>query len=202
MSGATICRFCEFIAPNTFILRLIKPSFCSDSDKNLCVKIPANERFEMDVRKTCAKRSKKIKRDGYLPFCVVATIGTTSSSSVDDVERIADICERNNLWLHVDTAYAGARRSFPNFKNISKAWSAPIRSSRTRTNGFSRRLICRFYMSRIWICSKKPFRSFAEYLKVNETVTNQMDYGIQLGRRFRSLKLWFVMRYFGQRRLD
>src|SRR5215210_208788 len=71
------------------------------------VKIPVNERFEMDVNKLRQAVQNDISA-GFLPFCVVPTIGTTSSSSVDDVEGVADICERERLWLHVDTAYAGS----------------------------------------------------------------------------------------------
>ena len=60
------------------------------------------------------------KSAGHLPFCVVPTIGTTSSSSVDDVDRIADIGERINLWLHVVAAYAGPTATVPDFQHFFK----------------------------------------------------------------------------------
>ena len=164
------------------------------------VKIPTNERFEIDVEKL----REAIQDDnaaGHLPFCVIPTIGTTSSSSVDDVERIADICERNNLWLHVDAAYAGSAAIVPEFQHYFKGWE---RADSIVTNPH-KWLFTPFDLSVLYVRDldllKQTFSLVAEYLKVTETVTNQMDYGIQLGRRFRSLKLWFVMRYFGQKGL-
>ena len=161
------------------------------------VKIPANERFEMDVKRL----RQAIRNDisaGFSPFCVVPTIGTTSSSSVDDVERVADICERNDLWLHVDTAYAGSAAIVPEFQKYFKGMT---RADSIVTNPH-KWLFTPFDLSVLYVRDldllKKTFSLVPEYLKVSETVTNQMDYGIQLGRRFRSLKLWFVMRYFGQ----
>jgi aromatic-L-amino-acid decarboxylase len=95
--------------------------------KKSLVKIPTNNRYEMDVE-NLREAVQDDRSAGYLPFCVVPTIGTTSSSSADDVDRIADICERNNLWLHVDTAYAGATAIVPEFQNTSKVANAPIQS--------------------------------------------------------------------------
>ena len=161
------------------------------------VKIPTNERFEMDVKKL----RQTVQSDfsaGFIPFCAVPTIGTTSSSSVDDVERIADICQRNDLWLHVDTAYAGSAAIVPEFQKYFKGYE---RADSIVTNPH-KWLFTPFDLSVLYVKDldllKKTFSLVPEYLKVTETVTNQMDYGIQLGRRFRSLKLWFVMRYFGQ----
>jgi len=163
-------------------------------------KIPVNERFEMLPEKLL-EAVEEDKRNGFLPFCVVPTIGTTSSSSVDDVERIADICEKHNLWLHVDTAYAGSTAIVPEFQKYFKGCE---RADSIVTNPH-KWLFTPFDLSVLYIKDldllKKTFSLVPEYLKVTETVTNQMDYGIQLGRRFRSLKLWFVMRYFGQQGL-
>lgn len=161
------------------------------------VKIPTNERFEIDVEKLREAISED-RSAGHLPFCVVATIGTTSSSSVDDVDRIADICERNNIWLHVDTAYAGSAAIVPEFQHYFKGMK---RADSIVTNPH-KWLFTPFDLSVLYVKDldllKQTFSLVAEFLKVGESVTNQMDYGIQLGRRFRSLKLWFVMRYFGQ----
>jgi len=161
------------------------------------VKIPTNERFEMDTEKLREAISDD-KSAGHLPFCVIPTIGTTSSSSVDNVEKVADICERNNLWLHVDTAYAGSAAIVPEFQHYFKGIE---RADSVVTNPH-KWLFTPFDLSVLYVKDldllKQTFSLVAEYLKVSETVTNQMDYGIQLGRRFRSLKLWFVMRYFGQ----
>lgn len=161
------------------------------------VKIPTNERFEIDTEKLREAIADDKARE-YLPFCVIPTIGTTSSSSVDNVERVADICERNNLWLHVDTAYAGSAAIVPEFQHYFKGID---RADSIVTNPH-KWLFTPFDLSILYVKDldllKQTFSLVAEYLKVTETVTNQMDYGIQLGRRFRSLKLWFVMRYFGQ----
>ncbi|HEX8368396.1 MAG TPA: pyridoxal-dependent decarboxylase [Pyrinomonadaceae bacterium] len=163
-------------------------------------KIPTNQRFEMLPEKL-AEAVAEDRRNGFLPFCVVATIGTTSSSSVDDVEKIADICEKSNLWLHVDTAYAGSTAIVPEFQAYFKGCE---RADSIVTNPH-KWLFTPFDLSVLYVRDldllKKTFSLVAEYLKVTETVTNQMDYGIQLGRRFRSLKLWFVMRYFGRQGL-
>lgn len=160
-------------------------------------KIPTNERFEM-IPEKLLEAIEEDKANGYLPFCVVPTIGTTSSSSVDDVERIADICEKNNLWLHVDTAYAGSTAIVPEFQKYFKGLN---RADSIVTNPH-KWLFTPFDLSVLFVKDldllKKTFSLVPEYLKTNEPVNNQMDYGIQLGRRFRSLKLWFVMRYFGQ----
>jgi aromatic-L-amino-acid decarboxylase len=164
------------------------------------VKIPTNERFEMDAEKLREAVSDD-KAAGYLPFCVVATVGTTSTTSIDPVERIADICERNKIFLHVDAAYAGSAAIVPEFQAYFKGWE---RADSIVTNPH-KWLFTPFDLSVLYVRDldllKQTFSLVAEYLKVAETVTNQMDYGIQLGRRFRSLKLWFVMRYFGQQGL-
>lgn len=161
------------------------------------VKIPTNERFEMDARRL----SEAIREDlsaGHLPLCVVATVGTTSTTSIDPVDKIADICRRNNIFLHVDAAYAGSAAIVPEFQTYFAGWE---RADSIVTNPH-KWLFTPFDLSILYVKDldllKKTFSLVAEYLKVAETVTNQMDYGIQLGRRFRSLKLWFVMRYFGK----
>ncbi|MBK7705723.1 MAG: aminotransferase class I/II-fold pyridoxal phosphate-dependent enzyme [Acidobacteria bacterium] len=164
------------------------------------VKISTNERFEMDVEKLREAISDDIAA-GHLPMCVIPTVGTTSSSSVDNVDRIADICERNGIFLHVDTAYAGSAAVVPEFQSYFNGWE---RADSIVTNPH-KWLFTPFDLSVLYVKDldllKRTFSLVAEYLKVTETVTNQMDYGIQLGRRFRSLKLWFVMRYFGQQGL-
>ena len=161
------------------------------------VKIPTNERFEINVEKL-REAIYEDRMRGYLPLCVIPTVGTTSSSSVDNVEKIADICERNNIFLHVDTAYAGSAAIVPEFQPYFKGME---RADSIVTNPH-KWLFTPFDLSILYVKDldllKQTFSLVAEYLKVSETVTNQMDYGIQLGRRFRSLKLWFVMRYFGQ----
>ena len=161
------------------------------------VKIPTNERFEMDAEKLSAAIRDDLSA-GFLPFCAVATVGTTSTTSVDDIEKIADICKRNNIFLHVDAAYAGSAMIVPelqfHFKGAQFADSIVTNPHKWLFTPFDLSVL---YVKDLDLL-KKTFSLVAEYLKVAETVTNQMDYGVQLGRRFRSLKLWFVLRYFGR----
>ncbi len=161
------------------------------------VKIPTNEKFEIDTDELRQAISDDISA-GHKPFCVVATIGTTSTTSVDDVSAIAEICERNDIFLHVDMAYAGSAMILPelqhHLKGIEKADSIVTNPHKWFFTPFDLSVL---YVKDLDLL-KQTFSLVPEYLKVTETVNNQMDYGIQLGRRFRSLKLWFVMRYFGQ----
>jgi aromatic-L-amino-acid decarboxylase len=138
------------------------------------------------------------KANGFIPFCVVATVGTTSTTSIDPIEAIAPVCEENAMWLHVDAAYAGSAAIVPELQDCLKGCE---RADSVVTNPH-KWLFTPFDLSVLYCrhldLLKRAFSLVPEYLKTNETVTNQMDYGIQLGRRFRSLKLWFVIRYFGQ----
>lgn len=161
------------------------------------VKVPTNERFEMDARELRA-RVEADKRSGFVPFCVVATIGTTSTASVDPVSEIVPVCEENAMWLHVDAAYAGSAAIVPEFQ---KFFAGCERADSVVTNPH-KWLFTPFDLSVLYCrhtdLLKRAFALVPEYLKTDEAVTNQMDYGIQLGRRFRALKLWFVIRYFGR----
>ena len=161
------------------------------------VKISTNENFEMDTEKLSEIISED-KANGFLPFCVVATVGTTSTTSVDNVEKIAGICERENIFLHIDAAYAGSAMILPelqfHFRGAERADSIVTNPHKWLFTPFDLSVL---YVKDLDLL-KQTFSLVPEYLKVTETVTNQMDYGIQFGRRFRSLKLWFVMRYFGQ----
>jgi aromatic-L-amino-acid decarboxylase len=138
------------------------------------------------------------KANGFIPFCVVATVGTTSTTSIDPIEAIVPVCEENAMWLHVDAAYAGSAAIVPELQDCLKGCE---RADSVVTNPH-KWLFTPFDLSVLYCrhldLLKRAFSLVPEYLKTNETVTNQMDYGIQLGRRFRSLKLWFVIRYFGQ----
>lgn len=162
-------------------------------------KIECNERFEMIAEKLADAIDEDID-DGFLPICVIPTIGTTSTSSVDPVDAIADICEKYGIWLHVDAAYAGPAAIIPEFRPLFKGWE---RADSIVVNPH-KWLFTPFDLSVLYCRDltmlKQAFSLVPEYLKTSEqeTVKNGMDYGIQLGRRFRALKLWFVMRYFGR----
>lgn len=162
-------------------------------------KIAVNERFEM-IPEALAEAIEEDIEAGHLPICVIPTIGTTSSSSVDPVDAIADICEKHGIWLHVDTAYAGSAAIVPEMQHYFKGCE---RADSIVTNPH-KWLFTPFDLSVLYCkdlsVMKQAFSLVAEYLRTSDTseVKNGMDYGIQLGRRFRALKLWFVIRYFGR----
>lgn len=166
------------------------------------VKIPTDAEFRMDVE-ALRRAIEEDRRSGALPFCVVATIGTTSTTSIDAVDEIADICEREKLWLHVDAAYAGSAAIVPELQHIMRGAE---RADSIVTNPhkwlFTPFDLSVLYCRRMDIL-RRAFSLVPEYLRTSEadTVRNQMDYGVQLGRRFRALKLWMVLRYFGQKGL-
>jgi aromatic-L-amino-acid decarboxylase len=139
------------------------------------------------------------REGGYLPFCVVATIGTTSTTSIDPVKEVATICERERLWLHADAAYGGSAAVIPEMRAVmegsERADSIVVNPHKWFFVPFDLSVL---YSRRMDVL-RQAFSLVPEYLRsanVDE-VTNFMDYGPQLGRRFRALKLWFVMRYFG-----
>ena len=144
------------------------------------------------------------KRAGKRPFCAVATVGTTSSTSVDPVPEIADIAEKHGLWLHVDAAYAGAAAMLPEHKHIldgaERAHSLVLNAHKWLLTPID---LSAFYTRRPDIL-RRAFSLTSDYLKTQEDprAHNLMDYGVPLGHRFRALKLWFVLRYFGRERVE
>ncbi|MFN7994236.1 MAG: pyridoxal-dependent decarboxylase [Bryobacteraceae bacterium] len=140
---------------------------------------------------------------GLRPFCVVATVGTTSTTSIDPVPAIADIAERHGMWLHVDAAYAGSAAIVPELHGIL---AGVERADSLVTNPHKWLFVpvdlSVFYTRRPDIL-RRAFSLVPEYLRTAEhpRALNFMDYGVPLGRRFRALKLWFVMRYYGRERL-
>lgn len=161
-------------------------------------KIPVNEKFEMIPEKLEDAIAEDIK-NGWKPFCVVATVGTTSTTSVDPVDEIVAICEKYNLWLHVDAAYAGVTAMIPEMKWITKGWERADSIVINPHKWMFTPMDLSVYFTRKPEILKLAFSLVPEYLKTkqDDEVENLMDYGIQLGRRFRSLKLWFIIRYFG-----
>jgi aromatic-L-amino-acid/L-tryptophan decarboxylase len=136
---------------------------------------------------------------GWQPLAVVATVGTTSSTSVDPVPAIADLCGRESIWLHVDAAYAGVAAMVPGREGILQgaelADSLVVNPHKWLFTPFDLSVLYCRHMDLI----RSAFALTPEYLKTIEAapVRNLMDTGIQLGRRFRALKLWMVLRHFG-----
>jgi aromatic-L-amino-acid/L-tryptophan decarboxylase len=137
---------------------------------------------------------------GKRPCCVVATIGTTSSTAIDPLEPIAAVAERFGLWLHVDAAHAGSAAILPEkrsiFTGIEQADSYVFNPHKWLFTNFD----CSAYFCRDTRLLRSVFSITPEYLKTgaDDQATNYRDWGIPLGRRFRALKLWFVLRYFGR----
>ena len=162
-------------------------------------KVPVDADFRMRPD-ALEERIAKDLAAGLRPFAVAATVGTTSTTSVDPVPAIADIAERHNLWLHVDAAYAGSAAILPEFRGIL---AGVERAHSLVTNPhkwlFTPMDLSAFYTRRPDIL-RRAFSLVPEYLRTAEdaSVVNLMDYGVPLGRRFRSLKLWFIMRYYGR----
>jgi aromatic-L-amino-acid/L-tryptophan decarboxylase len=140
------------------------------------------------------------RRAGRKPFCICATVGTTSTSSIDPVPAIADIAEREKLWLHVDAAYGGSAAIVPEMQHVlagaERADSVLLNPHKWLFTPID---ISVLYTRKPAVL-KQAFSLVPEYLRTEEDshYLNYMDYGVQLGRRFRALKFWFVMRYFGR----
>ncbi|MBA3886857.1 MAG: amino acid decarboxylase [Acidobacteria bacterium] len=136
---------------------------------------------------------------GWVPMAVVATVGTTSSTSIDPVADIAAICRREAVWLHVDAAYAGVAAMVPGYEWIlhgaAEADSLVVNPHKWLFTPFD---LSAFYCRRMDVV-RTAFALTPEYLTTVEAapVKNLMDTGVQLGRRFRALKLWMVLRHFG-----
>jgi len=161
-------------------------------------KIPVDKDFKM-IPEKLEEAINEDRKNGWLPFCVVATVGTTSTTSIDPVSEIAEICKREKIWLHVDAAHAGVTAILPEMKNILDG----VQNADSLVVNPHKWMFIPIDLSVLYTkhkdILKRAFSLVAEYLKTSHDseVENYMDYGIQLGRRFRSLKLWFVIRYFG-----
>jgi aromatic-L-amino-acid decarboxylase len=162
------------------------------------VKVPTDPEFRMDAG-ALAGLIEDDRRAGSLPFCVVATVGTTSTTSVDPVPAVADVCEREGLWLHVDAAYAGSAGVVPELRHVlagcERADSLVTNPHKWLFTPFD---LSALYSPRLEVL-RRAFTLIPEYLRTPEqdAVRNGSDYGVQLGRRFRALKLWMILRYFG-----
>ena len=134
---------------------------------------------------------------GVLPVAVVATVGTTSTTSVDPVAAIADVCKAEGLWLHIDAAYAGVAAMLPEHVHIlagaDRADSLVVNPHKWLFTPFD---LSAFFCRRMDVL-RQAFSLVPDYLKTPDAARNLMDTGVQLGRRFRSLKLWMILRYFG-----
>jgi aromatic-L-amino-acid/L-tryptophan decarboxylase len=161
-------------------------------------KIPTDERMRMDPN-ALATAVEADRRAGAIPLAVVATVGTTSTTAIDPVPAIAEVCQREKMWLHVDASYGGVAAILPEMREVlegcDRADSLVVNPHKWLFTPMDCSVL---YASRPDLL-KRAFQHVADYLVVSEGdgVVNLMDYGISLGRRFRALKLWFVIRDLG-----
>ncbi len=160
--------------------------------------IPSDAAFRMDPEALGAAIAAD-RRAGHRPLAVVATAGTTSTTSVDPLRAIAEICRAEELWLHVDAAWAGSAAICPEYREmldgIEEADSVVVNPHKWLFTP----LDCSVFLVRDLDELRDTFSLVPEYLKTAEQdeALNLMDLGIQLGRRFRALKLWMVIRTYG-----
>jgi aromatic-L-amino-acid/L-tryptophan decarboxylase len=160
--------------------------------------IATDDALRLDVAALAAAIAED-RAAGIRPLAVVATVGTTSTTAVDPVPAIADLCEREGLWLHVDAAYAGAAAVVPELRHVLDGCG---RADSLVVNPHKWLFVpidCSVLYCRRPDVLRRAFSLVPEYLTttVGSDVRNLMDYGVSLGRRFRALKLWFVLRWFG-----
>ena len=166
-------------------------------------RVAADERFRMDAA-ALREAIEEDRRAGVLPLAVVATVGTTSTAATDPVEEIAAVCRERHVWLHVDAAYGGALALLPEYEHVARQL-APADSLVVNPHKW---LFVPLDFSALY--TRRPellratFSLVPEYLRgdAERGEVNYMDYGIQLGRRFRALKAWAVFRTFGRAGLE
>jgi aromatic-L-amino-acid decarboxylase len=170
---------------------------CGIGRKNL-VKIAVREDFSMNPEKL-KEAIAKDKSAGFIPCCVIATIGTTGTTSVDPLQAIGEICSENGIWLHVDAAMAGTALILPEFQWMLDGReyidSFVFNPHKWMFTNFD----CSAYFVKDAASLIKTFEILPEYLKTRTRgkVNDYRDWGVPLGRRFRALKIWSVIRTYG-----
>ncbi len=163
------------------------------------VKVPVNDRYEMDADALAAAIASD-RAAGRTPICVVATVGTTSSTSVDPVPAIADIAEREGIWLHADSAYAGVTALLPDRRAPFAGWERADSIVVNPHKWLFTPLDASLLLSRRMDQLRAAFSLVPEYLRTLDRANPVLDYNEyqpQLGRRMRALKLWMQLRWFG-----
>ncbi|MGB6520087.1 MAG: pyridoxal-dependent decarboxylase [Candidatus Cybelea sp.] len=161
------------------------------------VRVPCDDAFRMraGALRECIEADRKA---GIQPLAIVATVGTTSTTSVDPVREIAVVAREHGIWLHVDAAYAGVAAIVPEFRGLLDG----VELADSLVVNPHKWMFVPMDLSVLFLKDesvvRRAFSLVPEYLSTPEAdAVNYMDYGLQLGRRFRALKLWFVLRHLG-----
>src|SRR5438093_9360994 len=165
-------------------------------------RVPTDSHFRMNLgaMREMIARDVASRGRGIRPMAVIATVGTTSTASVDPVPEIATICRENKLWLHIDGAYGAGFAILPEKKSLTNGWS----EADSIVVNPHKSLFVPLDFSVLFVRDlerlRRVFTLVPEYLRGDtvEAQQNYMDYGIQLGRRFRALKAWVIFRSFGR----
>jgi aromatic-L-amino-acid decarboxylase len=195
LSGAPRCRFYTSEQAHASVDKaVITLGFGRDGVR----KIPTDDAFRM-VPKELRRALEEDQNAGIKPLGVIATLGTTSTTSVDPVAEIAELAAEFDLWLHVDAAYGGPAAAVPELRPLFTGWENADSIVVNPHKWLFTPIDCSVLYARDPEQLRKAFSLTPEYLTTSEAgvARNLMDYGMSLGRRFRSLKLWFVLRYFG-----
>jgi aromatic-L-amino-acid/L-tryptophan decarboxylase len=162
-------------------------------------KVPSDQEFRMEMS-ILREMVAQDRQDNFKPLAVIATVGTTSTASVDPVPEIAKLCREEKMWLHIDGAYGGGLAMLPEYEWLRAGWdeadSIVINPHKTLFVPLDFSVLYVRDLERL----RRVFTLVPEYLR-GDTVAaekNYMDYGIQLGRRFRALKAWLIFRSFGR----
>jgi aromatic-L-amino-acid decarboxylase len=163
-------------------------------------RVPTDSDFRMDVA-ALREMIAQDRQEDCRPMAVVATVGTTSTASVDPVPEIAKVCRDEKMWLHIDGAYGAGLALLPECKWITAGWN----EADSIVINPHKMLFVPFDFSALYMRDigrlRRLFTLVPEYLHLRDpdnTEINYMDYGVQLGRRFRALKAWVVWRAFGR----
>ena len=163
------------------------------------VRVPSDNQFRMDVN-SLGRSVTEDRQKGFHPIAVVATVGTTATASVDPIPDIAKICREERMWLHIDAAYGGGFAMVPEYEWLRDGWdmadSVVINPHKTVFVPLDFSVLYVHDLERL----RRVFTLVPEVLRGDtiEGEKNYMDYGIQLGRRFRALKAWVIWRSLGR----
>ena len=163
-------------------------------------RVPTDAEFGMNVS-ALREMVRSDLRSNFKPLAIVATVGTTSTASVDPIPDIAKVCREHKMWLHIDGAYGAGLALLPECKWVTAGWS----EADSIVINPHKMLFVPFDFSALYVRDigrlRRLFTLAPEHLHLRDPIggeINYMDYGVQLGRRFRALKAWMVFRAFGR----